>query len=338
MENYPCQLFKYDPDFFYITKDTPNYFAQNFHLTEVDTDYVSWLNFHGIDDYQLDINHLCDNLGIDKLTVEDIYKEKIRAKLEEYPTYLFFSVRSVLPSENETDILKMEQISFVLGKDYLISFQDKKSDHFTEVRDRIVNKRGKIRFMGADFLMFRMLDAIVDNYFEVLEDIILKNEKIERGLLKHSDKNALKLIEHQKRTLIELRKVVQPMRDVALQLESNDHTLIDHKVLRYFRDLKSNCLTILDDIESQKSILEGLANLYYAAQGQRMNEIMKVLTVISAIFIPLTFIVGVYGMNFKNMPELGTKYGYFVVMGIMTFIAFGLVFVFWKRGWLRREK
>ncbi|MES2799735.1 MAG: magnesium/cobalt transporter CorA [Bacteroidota bacterium] len=337
MNTFSCQLYKYDEDFFLLKGETPSYFANNFHENELDGDFVSWLNFHGILPYQDEIEHLCDNLGIDKLTVEDIYTQKKRSKLEEYPNYIFFSVRSVLPSLSEDQLLQKEQISFVLGKDYLISFQEKKSDHFTEVRDRIQKKRGKIRFMKSDFLMFRMLDAIVDNYFEVLEDIASKNEKLEHKLTKHPNKDNFKQIEYQKRLLIELRKVVLPMRDVTLQLEVNDHPLLAGTTLRYFGDLQSNCVSILEDIDSQKLILDGLTNLYYAGQSQRMNDIMKVLTVISAIFIPLTFIVGVYGMNFENMPELKTKYGYFVALAVMTTLALGMFFIFWKRGWLKRE-
>lgn len=334
-ERLDCQLYKYDHDFFMVTRNTPHYFAQNFHKNEIDGDYVSWLNFHSIADKE-DVEHLCSNLNIDRLTVEDIYAAKTRPKLEEYSNYMFFSIRSALPHLNSSGILRQEQISFILGTNYLISFQEKSSDHFTEVRDRIEKKRGKIRFKNADFLLFRMLDAIVDNYFEVLEDITDKIETLEMRLIRSPQSDTLKLIEYQKRKLIELRKIVLPLKDVTLQLEKANNPFIDPDNRHYFVDLKENCLAILEEIDANKQILEGMANLYYAAQGQRMNEIMKVLTVVSSIFIPLTFIAGVYGMNFKHMPELQYPYGYYVVVGIMFAVGLALLIFFIKRGWLNK--
>jgi magnesium transporter len=336
MEQFQCQLYKYDPDFFLTTGNTPHYFAENFHQNELDSDYVSWLNFHGIQD-RSDIEHLCENLGVERLSVEDIYTEKKRPKLEEYPNYMFFSIRSALPVEDSNVVLKQEQISFILGTNYLISFQERSSDHFTDVRDRIEKKRGKIRFKGADFLLFRMLDAIVDNYFEVLEDITDKIEKLEMKLIRIPSSETLKLIEFQKRKLIELRKIVLPLKDVTFQLEKLQTPFLEKDNHHYFADLKDNCMAILEEIDANKQILEGMANLYYAIQGQKMNEIMKVLTVVSAIFIPLTFIAGVYGMNFKYMPELGYPYGYYTIVGVMFLIGLGLFLFFLKRGWLKKQ-
>lgn len=331
-----CQLYKYDNEFFLVTKNSAEYFAKEFYENSIDEDYVSWLNFHGIKD-RPSIERLSEHLGIDKLSVDDIYTEKRRPKLEEYKNYVFFSVRSALPDENNTFILQQEQISFILGKNYLISFQEKSSDHFTEVRDRIERKRGKIRSKGPDFLLFRMLDAIVDNYFEVLEDITDSIEKLEFKLLRVANSDTLKLIEFQKRKLIELRKIVLPLKDLTFQLDKMRSPYLHADNHHYFAELKDNCLAVLEEIDANKQILEGMANLYYAVQGQRMNEIMKLLTVVSAIFIPLTFIVGVYGMNFENMPELKYKYGYYVVIGVMVLISAILLFVFVKRGWLKRR-
>ncbi len=334
-ESQACQLYKYDPDFFLVTRNTPEHFAAEFVETSQEESYVSWLNFHSLEDRN-SIERLCESLSVERLSVEDIYEEKKRPKLEEYPNYVFFTVRSALPNEDNSVILQQEQISFILGKSYLISFQEKRSDHFTDVRDRIERKRGKIRFKGPDFLLFRMLDAIVDNYFEVLDDITEAIQKLERQLLRKATNDSLKLIEFQKRKLIELKKIVLPLRDVTFQLEKIHNPFFDKSNHPYFADLKENCLSVLEEIEANKQILDGMANLYYAAQGQRMNEIMKVLTVVSTIFIPLTFIVGVYGMNFKNMPELETKYGYFIALGAMFVLGVGLLFFFIKRGWLKK--
>lgn len=335
--NQICQLYKYDHEFFMVTTNTPAHFATEFVQNAIDEDYVSWLNFHSLSERNC-IEKLCSNLQIDILSVEDIYTEKRRPKLEEYPNYVFFSVRSALPSENNTFILQQEQISFILGKNYLISFQEKSSDHFPDVRDRISKKRGKIRFKGPDFLLFRMLEAITDNYFEVLEDITDSIEQLEIRLLRNASHENLKLIEFQKRKLVELRKIVLPLKEVTFQLDKIKSPFIDPENHHYFTDLKENCMAVLEEIDANKQILEGMANLYYAVQGQRMNEIMKVLTVVSSIFIPLTFIVGVYGMNFEHMPELKYPYGYYTVVGVMFLIAITLLIIFIKRGWLTKNK
>jgi magnesium transporter len=205
------------------------------------------------------------------------------------------------------------------------------------VRDRIEKARGKVRSKKADFLMFRLLEAIIDNYFEVIENISDKIAELDSIVLKKSQRNILKEIEIEKRKLIELRKITQPMRDITYQLEMNDTNFIDRNNKLYFKNLKDACLTVLDEIDANKQILDGMANLYYASQGQRMNEIMKVLTIVSSIFIPLTFIVGVYGMNFKYMPELEYTYGYYTVVGVMFLIGVFLLAYFISRGWLKKD-
>ena len=331
-----CQLYKYNSEFYAIEKDEPAHFVNDFVEAEIDPDYVSWLNFHGLHD-QLSIEKICQKLKIDKLSIETIYNFTRRPKVEEYPEYMFFSVKSALPEENEV-MLNQEQITFILGKDYLISFQEKSSDHFTDVRNRIEKGRGKIRSKGPDFLLFRMLEAIIDNYFEVLLSISDNIERIDAKLHISESKALFKEIETEKRKLIELRKIVQPMRDVTMQLEHSESTLLDQNNFYYFTNLKSSCVSALEEIEANKQILEGMSNLFYAAQGQRMNEIMKMLTVVSSLFIPLTFIVGVYGMNFKYMPELEWKSGYFMVWVIMLSLIVILMIYFIKKGWLKRDK
>jgi magnesium transporter len=335
--NKSCQLYKYDKEFYFISKNSAEYFASEFVQNSIDPDYVSWLNFHVLEPREC-IERLCEHLEIDKLSVEDIYTEKRRPKLEEYPKYMFFSIRSALPVSDKQSFLMQEQITFILGKHYLISFQQKKSDHFTDVRDRIERKRGKIRMKGPDFLLFRMLEAIVDNYFEVLENITDTIELLEDRLINSGGSETLKSIESEKRKLVELRKIVLPIKDVTFQLEKIRSPFLDPENHHYFAELKENCLAVLDEIDANKQILEGMANLYYAIQGQRMNEIMKVLTVVSSIFIPLTFLAGVYGMNFEYMPELKYPYGYYTIVGIMFFIAIVLLSIFIGRGWLKRNR
>jgi magnesium transporter len=329
------QLYKYNATFYSVKQETATYFANEFLETEIDPDHVAWLNFHGIEDAR-SIEQLCQKLGIDKLSIENIHHQVRRPKIEEYSKYMSFYVMSALPKEVENPYLHQDQISFLMGENYLISFQDKPSDHFTDVRNRIEKDRGKIRKKGSDFLMFRMLEAIIDNYFEVLEDISIQIESIDAKLHIVQDKSILTSIELEKRKLIELRKIAQPMRDITNQLENSESPFIQRSNLHYFRSLRSSCLSVLEEIDANKQILEGMANLYYAAQGQRMNEIMRVLTVVSAIFIPLTFIVGVYGMNFEHMPELKYPHGYYTVIGVMIAIGVGLLAYFRKKGWLKK--
>jgi magnesium transporter len=336
MNSANCQLYHYDEQAFLMTKNTLSYYAANFVHKEIKHERVHWLNIHGLKEREL-IEELCKNVEIERLTIDEIYEQIKRPKLEEYPNYLFFSVKSALPQHGNHSLLFQEKISFVLNKDVLISFQEKSSDHFTDVRDRIEKKRGKIRQKGTDFLMYRLLDAIVENYFEVLDDISERIERIELIILKTPKSDTLKEVEVQKRKLMQLRKIVFPLKEIASNLEKLESQFIDPANRYYFSELKDNCLTILDEIDGNKQVLESLSSLYYASQGQRMNEIMKLLTVVSAIFIPLTFIVGVYGMNFKFMPELEMRYGYFIAWGIMVLIALVLLFYFQKRGWLNRR-
>ena len=329
------QLYKYNATFYSVKQESSSYFADEFLESELDSDHVAWLNFHGIEDTE-SIEQLCHKLGIDKLTIESIHKQVRRPKVEEYSKYMSFHVMSALPKELGNPFLHQDQISFLMGENYLISFQDKPSDHFPDVRDRIEKGRGKIRAKGSDFHMFRMLEAIIDNYFEVLEEISSQIEAIDTQLHLTQDKSILASIELEKRKLIELRKIAQPMRDVTNQLENSESPFIQSSNRHYFRSLRSSCMSVLEEIDANKQILEGMANLYYAAQGQRMNEIMRVLTVVSSIFIPLTFIVGVYGMNFEHMPELKYPYGYYSVIAFMFALAIGLVALFIKRGWIKK--
>lgn len=332
--NTHCQLYKYNIDSYVLTKNSTSYFAKEFVNSEIESNKVVWLNFHSIED-RPNIETLCKSLNIDHLSIEDIYKNNKRPKIEEYDNYLYFSIRSALPNSLTRNNLEQEQISFFLGQHYLISFQEKSSDHFTSVRGRIEKNKGKLRMKGPDFLLYRMLEAIIDNYFEVIEEISTTVINLEKHCLKNTDSNTLQLIENEKRKLVELKKIVTPLKDATSQLQKSKSLLI-HKENHYaFSDLLEGCLSVLDEIESNKQLLEGITNLYFAMQGQRMNEIMKMLTIVSSIFIPLTFIAGVYGMNFRNMPELNTKFGYAVTLSIMGLISFSLIYYFKKKGWFK---
>lgn len=330
------QLYKYNLDAYSLEKNSEDYFAENFNPFE-DMNSTYWLNFHSMKNKEA-ILKLCDKLCVDKILQEDLFAQSKRTRLEEYSEYVFFSIVSALPKEGVNNYdLKKERISFIIGDNYLISFQEKQSDHFPTVRERIEYKRGKIRFKGPDFLLFRMLEAIIDNYSEVVEEIGGNIEMLDKLVLRNPKSEVLRKVEWEKRKLLDLRKIVFPMKDLMGQLDRVENELIIEDNIHYFRELKDICYGLIEEIEAKKQMLDGVANLYYAIQGQRMNEIMKVLTVTSAIFIPLTFVVGVYGMNFENMPELSWKYGYHLIWGIMIFVSAVLIFIFWKRGWLKRN-
>ena len=331
-----CQLYSYNEGSFECHLGNEAYFADQFSEVKGEEGSVKWLNFHSIDEKETLLRFFQTN-KFDSLIFEDVFDPMRRPKLEEYDDYFFFSIRSVLPPPSPGTPLEEEQLSFIIGRNYLVSLQEKVADHFTEVRERIEQKKGKLRSKGSDFLLFRMLDAITDNYFEVVDYISEQSRLLEPQIIQSSDSRLLERVEGNKRRLLGLRKIVAPLKDIAFQLEKAESPLLSQKNSHYFNDLKESCLGVLDEIDSTLSLLDSLTNLYYAVQGQRMNEIMKVLTVVSAIFIPLTFLAGIYGMNFVNIPELRAPNGYFILLGAMFLVALILIVYFIRRGWLGKR-
>jgi magnesium transporter len=329
-----AQLYKYSQEFFAVQNEEVHQICSDFEPNAIDTDYVYWLNFHNLQDRQ-SLELLCQKLQLDKLSIESIFQPLRRSKVEEYSNYLFFQIHTL--RNNSATAAETEKLSFIVGKSFLLSFQEQQGQHFSDVRERIEKSKGKIRSQKSDFLLFRMLDALIDEIFVKTELVSDQIDMIDAGIHSNMKSHLLREIETQKRELIELRKLIQPIKDLLAGLENMDHPLIDPSNKHYFKNLRNSCTSLLEDVDAHKQILESLSNLYYAAQGQRMNEIMKVLTVVSSIFIPLTFIVGVYGMNFKYMPELEYPYGYYTVVLIMILIGAGLLSYFIKRGWLKRD-
>ena len=315
-------------------EETPKYFATHFNREEIDATKVTWLNFHSIEQ-QEEISKVFSNLKVNAMIMEDIQEVDLRPKIEEYPDYVFFSIRSLLPNKASEKALKDERISFILGDSFLISLQQQKGDHFGEVRQRIETSKGIIRDRGADFLLYRLLEAIVDNYYEVLEDIISRSERMESKVLTNPTSIVLKSIESEKRRLAELRTVALPMRDMASRMEKSLHPCMKPENRAYFSDLLDYCRGVLEEIDATKTVLDGQINLYFAVQGQKMNEIMKVLTIVSSVFIPLTFLAGLYGMNFDHIPELHHPDGYFILLWVMLGMAILLVAYFVRKGWLK---
>ena len=329
-----AQAYQYSHDFFAVKKGSASDFADEFDPKLIDKDNVYWLNFHDLED-RTSIERICQKIGIDKLSYESIFLPLRRAKVEEYPNYLLFQLHTLQNTNlnaNQTD-----QITFVLGSQFLLSFQTNEGLHFGEVRERIEKSKGKIRTQQADFLLFRLLETLLDELFQCASLVSDEIDRIDQRIHTKMQADLLRTIEDQKRQLISMRRIVQPIKDLLAALESMDNMLIAASNQHYYKNLRNSCISLMEDIDEHKQILDGLANRYYAVQGQRMNHIMKVLTVVSSIFIPLTFIVGVYGMNFKYMPELDYPHGYYTVVGVMFALALGLFLFFVKRGWLKRD-
>ncbi|MEO9485268.1 MAG: magnesium/cobalt transporter CorA [Ekhidna sp.] len=290
-----------------------------------------WLNFHGLHEVEI-IEQLAKSISLDRITVRQTLDTTLRPKVEEYDHYLFFSIKSILKSENGQ--LDVEHLSFVLGKNYVISFQEKVGDHFNHIRNKIVEKLGLLRKKGSDFLLYQLLDAILDNYFETIDSINDEIHEIEKIVLTNPTQDSLVKLEQLKQMAELVKKSLNPFKEALRALQNRKTVFIDENNIKYFLDLTNSCLSAIEEIESTTKSLEGLTNIYFSSLSQKMNETMKVLTTVATIFIPLTFIAGVYGMNFENMPELGYKYGYFVTWGVMGMVFIGMAIYFKRKKWL----
>jgi magnesium transporter len=230
--------------------------------------------------------------------------------------------------------LDVEQLSFVLGKNYVISFQEKESDHFDDIRMKIREGIGFIRRRQADYLLIQLLDAILDNFFETIEDINQDVAKLEEEVYNYPGKETLLKLEKSKKQADLIKKSLTPFLEAINYVLNNRTSLFHQENLKYLNDLKMSCANAIEEADATTRSLESLTNIYYASLSQKMNEIMKVLTTVATIFIPLTFIAGIYGMNFDYMPELHYKNGYFVVWGVMITIFIGMLIYFKKKNWL----
>ncbi len=290
-----------------------------------------WLNLHGIHDVPL-VEAIADTLNLENLTVRQVIDTTQRPKMEDYDDYIFFSIKSILKDEN--DRLDIEQLSFVLGKNYLVSFQEKVGDHFNFIRQRMRDNFGLVRKRECDFLLFQLLDAILDNYFETLESINHEIAFIERQTLTNPKQSTLLLIEKNKKDVSKIKKSLAPFKEALTNILQDRTHFLNKGNRKYFRDLTNSCSNAIEEANATYSALESLTNIYFSSLSQKMNETMKVLTTVATIFIPLTFIAGVYGMNFENMPELKWQYGYFGVWGIMILVLIGMIYYFKKKKWL----
>lgn len=301
----------------------------------IDLAKINWLNIHGLTDIDL-LKEIAEHFSIDDFMLADILNTTKRTKVEEEKDVLFFNIKSMLPTE-DSDEIRVEQISFLLKKGILISFQEKRSDFFTHIRERIRTNSGIVRSKRADYLLFVLLDSIIGNFYITLENEENKVEDLIDVTKNSADPIILEKIEKHRDNFNFLKRSIIPLRDSLYDIKSiqEDDVFneIDPDNFSFFSRLHQKCLELLEQIESDMGSLESASNYFFAAQAHKMNEIMKTLTVISVIFIPLTFIVGVYGMNFDNMPELRYHNGYYLVVGFMFLVVIGMVFYFKKRRW-----
>ena len=291
---------------------------------------VTWLNVDGLGDVDA-VKEIGGIFDIHPLVLEDILSTDQRPKIEDFGDYNFIVLRMLYLVEEE---LSGEQVSMILGPNFVISFQEREGDVFGSIRERIRTKKGRIRNMGADYLAYALMDAIVDNYFTILETLGNRIEKIEQELVSDPSSDILFSIQGIKQDLVFLRKSIWPLREVIGVMERGESSLLNEETSIFLRDLYDHTIQVIDTVETLRDVSSGLMDVYLSVVSNRMNEVMKVLTIIATIFIPLTFIAGIYGMNFLNMPELAWKWGYYLVLIVMIIVAVCMMIYFRSKRWL----
>ena len=293
---------------------------------------VTWINIDGLHEVEI-IEKLGSHFGLHPLLLEDILNTDQRPKMEDYGDYIFVVLKMLYPGENKDEI-EAEQVSLILGSNFIISLQESEGDVFNPIRDRIRKSKGRIRKTGSDYLAYALLDAIVDNYFLILENVGEKIEDTEQQLAANPSPETLQYIRELKNEMIFLRKSIWPLRELINGLERCESTLIHQSTGAYLRDVYDHTIQIIDTVESYRDMISGMVDIYLSSISNKMNEVMKVLTIFASIFIPLTFVAGLYGMNFEFMPELKWHWGYFALLAVMALIGISLVFYFKRKRWL----
>lgn len=301
------------------------------HVPFLNKDSVAWININGIHDKEI-IENIGKLFSLHPLLLEDIMNSDQRPKMDEQEDYLFITLK-MLSVEGSPSLIKDDQLSLVLGRGYLISFQEGETDAFSTIRDTIKNGKGRLHRMGPDYLAYSLIDVVVDKYFIVMEKLGEEIEALENELIKNPKQGTLRSINRLKREMIFVRKSTWPLREVIGDLERRGSALVRESTVIYLRDIYDHIVHVIDTTETFRDIIAGMIDIYLSSASNKMNEIMKVLTVIATIFIPLTWIVGIYGMNFDYMPELRARFGYPVIMVIMVVIGFLMVFYFKRKKW-----
>ncbi len=318
-----------------------DYNAENlneFELTGVDqlgdlatSSSVTWINIYGLHDVEI-IRSIGARFNIHPLALEDVLNTGQRPKIEEYDDSIFL-VLKMFRYDPADGIVHAEQMSLIVGSNYIITFQEQPMDVFEAVRDRIRKKKGRIRTVGTDYLAYALLDSVVENYIDVIERLGERVEDLDGEILEDPDREIITKISHTKREVNYLRKSVRPARDAMLLLAKLDHEILTEQVRPFLKDLQDLVTHAAEAIENYREMLSDQLNVYHSTLSNRMNDVMKVLTIFAAIFIPLTFIAGIYGTNFEYFPELHYRYSYFIFWGVLVAVGGGMLIYFKKKGW-----
>lgn len=292
---------------------------------------VTWINIGGLHDVD-SIEKMGSHFGIHPLVMEDILNTEQRPKIEDFDDYIFLSLKML--SKGEEGVILYEQISIIIGSNFVISFQEREGDVFDKIRKRIREGKGKIRKSGSDYLAYTLIDAIVDNYFVLMEDLGERIDNIENALLSKPGPETLEDLHSMKREMINIRKSIWPLREVISGFQRTENELITDSTDIFLRDVYDHTIQVIDTIETFRDMISGMVDIYLSSVSNKMNEVMKVLTIIATIFIPLTFIAGIYGMNFSYMPELDWQPGYYVVWSVMIIVAILMIIYFRRKNWL----
>jgi len=293
---------------------------------------VTWVNVVGIQQVEV-LEKLGNCFTVHPLALEDILNTEQRPKVEDYGEDLFIVVKLITYNEKKDEV-DAEQISLILRPNALISFQEKEGDDFAAVKERLRAGKGRLRKMGADYLAYTLLDVVVDQYFVVLEKLGERIEVLEGKLLADPGTATLQKIQNLKREMLLLRKWIWPLREIISSLERGEFSVIQESTRIYLRDVYDHAIQVMDAVEIYRDMLSGMLDIYLSSLNNRMNAVMKVLTIIATIFMPLTFLAGVYGMNFKHMPELDWPWGYPLILVVMAFVAILMLTLFRRKKWL----
>jgi len=291
-----------------------------------------WITVQGIHHIE-GLQQLGAAFGLHPLVVEDIVNTDQRPKIEDYGDYLFIVLKAV-SRHDQGHSLMVEQVSLIVGGNFVLCFLEGSDDPFISLRERLRSEKGRLRKTGSDYLTYAHLDTIVDQYFPLLEQVGEDIEELEERLIAQADRESLRTLHQFKREMILLRKAIWPLREVLSHLERGESALIQSSTHIYLRDVYDHTIQLIETTETYRDMLGGMMDIYLTSLSNKLNETMKVLTVIATIFIPLTFIVGVYGMNFRVMPELEWPWGYPLVMGVMLFLAIGMLWSFRRKHWI----
>ncbi len=321
------ESFDYSPEF--VDKKVHSNIEDVFHFKN--TKSVSWININGLNHVDA-IEKIGNHYNLHPLTLEDIVNTNHRPKLDDYDNYIFIVLKMIYYDKDE--LIVTEQVSFILGENYVISFQEAEGDVFDTVRNRINSGKGRIRTLASDYLLYALIDAVTDHYFIVIETMGNRIEDLEDNLFTGFSQEEISIqIQNLKREILKVRRAIFPLREIISKIEKNENNFIKDKTIHYYRDIYDHVVQISENIEIYREMIWGLMDMYMTTISNKMNEVMKVLTIISTIFIPLTFMAGIYGMNFDYIPELHFKYSYFILWVIMIALFFTMLYYFKRKKW-----